>query len=261
MKGLVRLDNRQSLEVFPVTPEKACASGQGFVSLDFLLDPPSSPFGLYKFLFSKRQRYHSALVLASSLLQLHATPWLDDAFDKTGIFFRIESPVNPSYSLIKVLGGPYVVRTFAPLRQGEPVGAGVSEGARSAVAQPDSRDLTKKCLLRLSIILLELVFGRTVEAHPAHRAVLSAPAAQREWADSCAAVVWSRDVAEEAGPGFHSAIASCVNGDFGGVRADLADRGFMAAFGDAVVQKLDDAVSRFWAPEPDDQQNPTFSLL
>ncbi len=246
MKGLVRLDNGQGLEVFPVASEKACASGQGFVSLENLLDSSSSPIQLYKLLFSKRQRYYSALVLASSMLQLHATPWLDNAFDKTRIFFRIDPYKNPSPSLQKVLGGPYVVRTFAPSRQqDQPMERGAESAGFAAATTPNAQASSKELLLRLGVVMLELVFGRAVEAHPVYQALSSAAAMQRQWADCAAATVWCKDVADEAGHGFHSAIARCIDCNFDGMRVDLADRSFMAAFGDKVVQKLDDAVSRF----------------
>jgi hypothetical protein len=97
---------------------------------------------------SRQERYFIALTLASSLLQLHATPWLATRWSKKDILFLRNGPDSI------IVDQPYI--SPQPFSQ-----------------SPTYHD-TSKSISALGIMLLELCFGIALEDHEIRRGFLGA---------------------------------------------------------------------------------------
>ena len=136
-----------------------------FISLGNLLEK-QFPFGVPTkyhdaYRVSKKERLVLAVNLASSLLQLHATPWLSERWTKSDIVFlppdknSTENPVSHSSRLFNA-DEPYVSQTFMSCHLPT-----ADEQAEDTPAPPVHGNLN---LLALGIILLELYFGQSIES-------------------------------------------------------------------------------------------------
>jgi hypothetical protein len=122
----------------------------GFVTLDELLNKPPMVNGRPAKL-STKERYSLALTLASSTLQLHATPWFPDQFSaKDIVFLRTWS----GHRLVDV-EHPYVV----------PPPASDTKALVNGGGKPRGFQNKNTVLLGLAIALLELYFGVSAEKH------------------------------------------------------------------------------------------------
>lgn len=95
--------------------------------------------------------------MASSLLQLHATPWLTEKLEKKHILFY--------YQGSDILAEePYISHKFVALKLGD-----------SVPQEPKTTELLRihprKTLSSLGILLLELCFGEAIENHQSLRKV------------------------------------------------------------------------------------------
>jgi hypothetical protein len=147
------------------------------VGLDSLLDTSSN------IPFPRRQRYHLAHVLASSQAQLHSTPWLKNEWRRTDVLFtKNKSEV--------AVDQPRLTRDFSVANDG---------------ANEDHS------VASLGMLLLELCFGKLLEDHPIRRSmpVMSGP--QNFYLDLAAALQWSEQVVDEAGPAYAGAVKWCLS--------------------------------------------------
>lgn len=140
---------------------------------------------------TRRQRYHLALTLASSFLQLSSTPWLEKPLDKDHIIFFLTRNSTPE---AVVLDEPFICHDFVS-------------------RQPNNADRT---LSYLGIRLLELCFGKPLETHSIRRQLPEGDDQQRPILDYTAALLWSKAVGDEAGPQFQSAIDWCLRESMNG---------------------------------------------
>lgn len=138
---------------------------------------------------SRRQRYSLALILASSSLQLRDSAWLIATWDSSDIsFFRDATDAKAI-----MLDRPFITRDFAR-----------TTAARRA--RPDAAST----FASLGIALLQLCFGTLIKDHPSR---LRYPPGDEQTAaslDLLAAIDWSREVGEEAGPDYAAAIQWCL---------------------------------------------------
>ncbi|KAH4061771.1 hypothetical protein HBI67_196760 [Parastagonospora nodorum] len=173
--GFLQVDEHR-FELYP-WEHASSVSHLGTVSLEQLL---SSTYTL-----TRHKRYSLALTLASSYLQLSATPWLNPHLRKKSIVF-LEDPTEPGSAR---LDQPYIC-----------------EDVLSTVDM--SATDTLSCL---GIRLLELCFGVPIEATKLRKQFPPCDAAGAPQLDYAAAIRWSRLVAEEAGPEFAEAVKWCLH--------------------------------------------------
>jgi len=155
---------------------------------------------------SRRQRYHIALTLASSHLQLHKTPWLESGWSKDVILF-LPDPTNPEQIN---LDQPFIARDFVP--------SGKKRGTLTA---------DNSCP-NLGIMLLELCFNSPFESQLYRKKYISPDGQSNPYLDLAAALEWcNSEAAEEAGPDFESAVKWCLS-QFGAMDGlDEAKKGEM----------------------------------
>jgi hypothetical protein len=154
-------------------------------SLDHIL--ADSRIGSQYFV-SRRRRYRIALLIASTVAQLKATPWLFSGLGKKDIkFFPL---VDAGGSVI--FGEPFIEKEF------------------HGTATSRNHSTTDFNFQSLGIILLELCFGHRLEDHPIRRKYAPGNDAQSEAAfDLIAAIAWLQNVEEEAGADYASAVRWC----------------------------------------------------
>lgn len=134
---------------------------------------------------SRRKRYSLALTLASSYLQLGATPWLNTQLRTESIVF-LQDAFDPTTTAID---HPYIRRDTTKSKQ-----------SQSTEALPS-----------LGIRLLELCFGKSLEATSFRKQLPAGDSTTAHVLDYVAAIQWSKEVGEEAGPEFAEAIDWCLH--------------------------------------------------
>ncbi|CAN9281410.1 unnamed protein product [Alternaria alternata] len=142
---------------------------------------------------SRRQRYLIAFLVASSVAQLQSTPWLRTGLCKEDIIFF---PSNDADSDVLPYGEPFVRQGF------------------SHNHTHFSNDSTDECnFYSLGIILLELCFGCRLEDHVSHKKHPSTmDATTKNALDVMAGLKWSRNVNDEGGEDYATAVKWCFTG-------------------------------------------------
>jgi hypothetical protein len=133
---------------------------------------------------TRRKRYFLSLTLASSYLQLGATPWLNTRLQKESIVF-LQDPNEPQSTMLDL---PYIRQEI------------------SRISSPPATDVISS----LGIRLLELCFGVALEATEFRKQLPIGDEILAPLFDYTAAIQWSRLVCEEAGPEFAEAIEWCL---------------------------------------------------
>lgn len=140
---------------------------------------------------SRRQRYCIALLVASSVAQLHLTPWLRTGLTKKDILFfpggdnNCDIPHNE----------PFIRQGFAPQLPG--------------IGGTDAKDSN---FYTLGILLLELCFGRRLEDQPFRKKHTTVDADSKQAFDLMAAMTWLKDVSDEGGVDYATAVKWCFTG-------------------------------------------------
>lgn len=172
--------------------DKAATEPQQYITLDALLSASSSNT------FTRRQRLQVAVILASSHIQLHPTPWLKSKWSKKDILFLYD----PKDCTKLCVDHPYISRSLSKLRP----------HSSPTVATPASNmHIFQDSIRNLGIILLELCFGTAVEDHKLRQSTNASDEATLQVLNYAAATQWARDVAEEAGPEYEDAVSWCLH--------------------------------------------------
>ncbi|KAK0704401.1 hypothetical protein B0H67DRAFT_521497 [Lasiosphaeris hirsuta] len=146
----------------------------------------------YKTQFSRKQRFHVALVLASSFVQLKNTPWIAETLRKTDIEF----PHNAA-SQETTLQHDHLF---------------VARGFESLASRPQLTGVDTKAINALGVVLLELCFGEPIERVPWRVRVEGETSDRVATNDLMAAMVWLRNVNSEAGLDYFDAVEWCLLG-------------------------------------------------
>lgn len=173
---------------------KANNDPQKQVTLESLLSK-SSPITL-----SRRQRYHIALILASSHVQLHPTPWLTAKWSKTDIFF-LHSPGDADKIATEQ---PYISRSLSKALYCPP-------GILTQKTLTSNTYNFQDSIRNLGIMLLELCFGTAIEDHKMRRNLNATDEQSLQLINYAVAIQWVRDVVEEAGPEYADAVTWCLH--------------------------------------------------
>ena len=151
--------------------------------------------------FPKRDRVRLAVTLASSVLQLHETPWLEDSWGIDNVYF-VERPGLTTYN------HPYVLRGLDTNAS--------SLGTGPSVPKHLSRVIKNRPLFALGIMLIELWYGKSLsELHEEADGPQSDADGQTDFitrfntADRLA-----DELADDAGKKYSDAVGRCVRCDF-----------------------------------------------
>ena len=190
--------------------------------------------GTVSMTLSRLERYSIAVTLASSLLQLYSSPWIEETWSKNDIYFLVAAEGSPRPILVDK---PYITRKFT------------SHSPQSSVTSTNEqtgRNTSTKSMRALGIMLLELCFGEAIEGQPIRSKYLGPDGQPNDMTDFCTAQHWlQRDALGEAGPEYAEAIRRCLFCAFGPKSTDLADDELRAAIYSEVVEPLEAAVKQF----------------
>ncbi|CAI6333356.1 unnamed protein product [Periconia digitata] len=213
---------------YPVQKVSTEPTATGFVSLEELLNKPPMVNGRPAKL-SKKERYSLALTLASSTLQLNATPWLpssqwgtkDIVFHRTGNGPRLLD-----------IDRPYISPTDAVK-------------ALTNCTGPKTRGFKNKntVLLALAVALLELYFGISAEKHCELEQADGNPTSN-PWTLCAMAYEWADEEQENLSAAFSTAVNHCLK-CFSDPSASLSDPDFLQAAVECIVLPLQDELYQF----------------
>ncbi|OAG05678.1 uncharacterized protein CC84DRAFT_1186852 [Paraphaeosphaeria sporulosa] len=194
------------------------------LTLEQLLDQPPTIKGRVVKL-SKKERYSLALTLASSTLQLNATPWFKDQWCAKDVFFH-QTESGPR---LVDIDRPYVVPKIEVL---------------ATLTSRPKRSFQNKntVLLALAVALLELYFGVSAENH---RNLETQPAgAFNPWMLCAMAYEWADEEQENLSAAFSGAVNHCLR-CFNDPSANLQDAEFLQAAVECIVLPLQEELHQF----------------
>jgi hypothetical protein len=173
--------------------------------------------------FTRHDRLRVAVTLASSVLQLHETPWLEENWSKDNIFF-IQRSEQTLYNQ------PFVSQSFDP------------SGESSSTPLPImmTRIIRNQTLYALGISLIELWYGKPLQELQTPE---DGPPAtgyppidlMTQW-NACDRLV--ETLYSEAGAKYTDAVRRCIRCDFDRRASSLEDVAFQKAVYHGVVSEL-----------------------
>lgn len=194
------------------------------ISLEQLLDRPPMVEGRLSRL-SKRERYRLAVTLASSTLQLSATPWFKDQWCAQDIVFY------------RTKGGAHLIDVDCPYVAPKSAGTGVPT-SDAPKRGPQNKNTI---LLALAVTLLELYFGVSAGKH---RGFEEPAGALNAWALCAMAYEWADEEQENLSAAYSSAVTHCLK-SFNDPSATLQDVEFLQAAVECIVLPLKEELDQF----------------
>ena len=162
---------------------------------------------------SRRQRYSIALAIASAYVQLHDSPWIWAGWDKREIYLLYDSATSLYYEQPRI---SKIIPTQSATLQGHP----------------------DTSLVKLGIILLELAFGRLVEAHPLRQKYQTPRNQQDQFLDKAVAEEWCARDAKDEHPDFEEPVNWCFDPRSARTKVDLDDDSWRKNLFEQVVKPL-----------------------
>ncbi|VUC35070.1 unnamed protein product [Clonostachys rosea] len=152
---------------------------------------------------TRRRRTALALTLASAFVQLAESPWFPSSrWSEEDVFFidtggsGCQVQVDRPHVRQKLDEEGLQVRAGPAEHDSEPVNSGLQDS-----------------LTRLGIVLLELCFGNTLDSQACRQSFPAGQTAREKDAfDLAAALIWMREVNEEAGRDYATAVSWCLIG-------------------------------------------------
>ena len=175
---------------------------------------------------TRTERLIIASAITSSFLQLQATPWLNETFNKKDIIF-----LHPEIEPAKPFTNKAYLHHAFPDRPSQSVQPSLS-------ATPTSIQTTRNALLALGIILLELWHGQLLVDQPLRQQFLSPTGQANQLTDRCAAELWHESLIGECTPELWDAIRRCLHCSFG-PRPDMQSDEFREAVLGGVVEPVE----------------------
>ncbi|KAF2122662.1 hypothetical protein BDV96DRAFT_639235 [Lophiotrema nucula] len=173
-----------------------------------------------------------AIDLASSVLQLYKTPWLDKEWTKDDVFF-IHRPGAPPTSIYE---HPFVCQKFKS--------SAVDDSNQNLSAQRQSfRVIRNQTLYTLGTMLIELWYGRSIEElqEPSDLDCQGTPGVA--WCTAERLV--EHELEFEAGTRYSDAVRRCIRCDFDRKDLSLDNESFQHAVYDGVVAPLEKTLQQF----------------
>lgn len=178
-------------------------------------------------------KFKVAVDLASSVLQLYKTPWLNDDWGDNDVYF-VQRPGAPVSSFYKQ---PFLYRQFS-----------TATGNHCPTAQPPARGVIRnQTLFTLGILLIELLYGEAIEDLQTPRDLDSHGTPGTVWCTADRLI--EEEIAFQAGPLYADAVRRCIRCDFNKPSSSLEDQDFQQAVFDGVVAPLEKTLQRFNGPD------------
>ena len=198
-----------------------------------LFEPLPPPNRSVKWTLSMKDRLQLAATFASTVLQLHGTPWLHEKWGKEDIFFLrgTEGPLVDS---------SYVSRSFSCSND---IQESSDTCAASNTSLPEAFSLIQnKSIFALGVVLIELCFGRTLEDL---REAQDEEACGVANADYVAARRLSDIIYKQEAGRYSDAVRRCIRCEFDQTTANLDDVAFRRAVYRGVIAPLEDISREF----------------
>ena len=176
---------------------------------------------------SRGSRLHLGLTVASSVLQLHRTPWLCDDWSKDDIMVYEDDTCGLNEEV-------FVSRSF-------PEAISPEDSSRNANF-PVIRNTT---VFALGIVLIELSLGRSIESLRTLDDPLGADGCANIQTIWCTADRLLNTIYSEYGRRYGDAVRRCIYCDFDQRHTTLDNEKFRQAVYDGVVAELEDEVDTF----------------
>ncbi|GAB7349706.1 hypothetical protein MBLNU459_g0447t1 [Dothideomycetes sp. NU459] len=225
--GLCLDQEERLLGDYPVSRSASLHSitnSRSAVTLNELLAAPQTGTNRRRRVFTSKQSYVIALTVASSFLQLYATPFSQSGWCSDDIVFLRDEIQSRSIDIETL----YVTQTYA-----------TSPDSIKTMQAVQIRD-DHCALLNLGIILLEVFFKEPLSQHRE----AGDGGADQSFADLKAARRWVQEDKEDMTAAFHQAISYCI-GCFANPNVDLSDAAFRQQIVDQVVIPLRDEM-KLW---------------
>jgi hypothetical protein len=179
--------------------------------------------------FTQYDKHKVAVDLASSVLQLYKTPWLNDDWTDNDVYF-VHRPGALSSTLYE---HPFIYRKFSS-----------TIPSSSATRRQTQRVIRNQTLFNLGILLIEVLYGKSIEElqTPSDLDCEHTPGAV--W---CTAerLINEEEILLEAGPLYSDAVRRCIRCDFNKQNTSLDDQEFQQAVYEGVVNPLEKTLQRF----------------
>ena len=181
---------------------------------------------------SRRDRLHLALTLASTVLQLHTTPWLNKRWGKGDILFLRQLGGSRS----PLIGQPHISKSFAS----------------RAITLPSHKDkapcsagpmIRNKSMFDLGILLIELCFNKSLEELREPEDLDNGK--PNAYTDFSTANRLIQLVYNEAGNRYGDAVRRCIRCEFDQREETFESDGFRQAVYQRVVAPLEDDLRDF----------------
>lgn len=177
--------------------------------------------------FSSKQAYVLGLTIASSFLQLRATPWLCGSWRAKNVLF-INEDAAKSIDFDK----PYIRQTYPSCHQ--------QRTSTQTTAGADDAD--DNCsFLNLGIMLLEIFFREPIDS----RRTPADSGPNQSFSDLQTVRRWVQQDKEEMPIGFYKAVSFCI-ACFASPDVDLQDNGFRQTVVDQVIVPLKEEL-KIWS--------------
>jgi hypothetical protein len=167
-----------------------------------------------------RDKYELAVILATSILQLHSTPWMDNSNWKEDVRFVRAKGKNSPFA--------YIQRRFNEQVQ----------NSISARRDSSSSPIRNETIFALGITLIELSLGRTLRYFQTEDDL--GPDGEPNFLTdlSIAQRLVMEQVQEKEGARYANTVNRCINCIFDGLDASLEDEQFRQAFYQSAVVPL-----------------------
>ncbi|KAK2759477.1 hypothetical protein FQN54_002955 [Arachnomyces sp. PD_36] len=176
---------------------------------------------------TRRRRFEMAAHIASALFQIQMSPWVPVNWSKQDFSFLADSEnIYSSY--------PFVSRAL-PSRSTNP-----QTQTSSLIEKPVStftEEDIRTSLFAIGVIILELIFGHSIETCSFRHQYLSADNRPNDQTDISTARKWARKVLDECGADIADVVRRCLDCSFG-PRPSFEDRRFREAVYKCVVGPL-----------------------
>ena len=216
---------RQKHGIYPLKRPSVDKEKWSAVSLQNLI--PQKPTIQHR--FTRGDKLRLAVILASSVLQLYETPWLEKTWQRDDIMF-IHAANGPLYEQ------PFVSRSFPTNKSSQRPGITSKPSMMPAIRNP--------VLFALGVLLIELCLGKPLEElkRPDERTRDGSVDAALDWVAADRLV---EDVYLEGGSRYGDAVRHCIRCDFDRRETSLEDEDFQQAVYEGVVSLLEDDLKQF----------------
>jgi len=154
--GALTDQRKKRYAIHAVRRHPRALASQDIVSLKDLLSTPAPKTALaspaLKVHHTKQERLQLALILASTMLQLHTTPWLNERWGKSDIRFLRQ----PGGSRAPLIEQPYISKSF---RSSKALHSTCAVSNKS----PSASVIRNKSVFDLGVLLIELYYNKSLE--------------------------------------------------------------------------------------------------